>query len=134
MRFSGLGRSFLYEQMKAGRLPFVKIGAARRIPRRALQRFLAEHLVAGGRRPGRRGGPEMQAIDARRLRAVMVLNGDTVRSLAAKLGLHPSTLSRTLNGRREFRVHEVVSIVRLYRLTPGEVDAIFFPAWRRASA
>jgi len=76
----------------------------------------------------------MQAIDARRLRAVMVLNGDTVRSLAAKLGLHPSTLSRTLNGRREFRVHEVVAIVRLYRLTPGEVDAIFFPARRRASA
>ena len=76
----------------------------------------------------------MQAIDARRLRAVMVLNGDTVRSLAAKLGLHPSTLSRTLNGRREFRVHEVVAIVRLYRLTPGEVDAIFFSGGRRASA
>ena len=49
MGFSGLGRSFLYEQMKAGRLPFVKVGAARRIPRRALQQFLAEHLVAGGR-------------------------------------------------------------------------------------
>lgn len=47
VRFSGLGRSFLYEQMKAGRLPFVKISSSRRIPRRALQRFLAEHLVAG---------------------------------------------------------------------------------------
>ena len=47
MRFSGLGRSFLYEQMKAGRLPYVKVGAARRVPRRALQRFLAEHLVVG---------------------------------------------------------------------------------------
>jgi len=33
--------------MKAGRLPFVKISSSRRIPRRALQRFLAEHLVAG---------------------------------------------------------------------------------------
>jgi len=43
-------------------------------------------------------------------------------------------LSKTLNGRREFRVHEVVSIIRLYRLTPGEVDRIFFPARRRASA
>jgi excisionase family DNA binding protein len=47
VRFSGLGRSFLYEQMKAGRLPYVKVGAARRVPRRALQRFLAEHLVVG---------------------------------------------------------------------------------------
>jgi len=64
----------------------------------------------------------------------MALHGDTGKSLARKLGLHPSTLSKTLNGRREFRVHEVVAIVRLYRLTPGEVDAIFFPAWRRASA
>lgn len=76
----------------------------------------------------------MPDIDVRRLRAVMALHGDTGKSLARKLGLHPSTLSKTLNGRREFRVHEVVSIVRLYRLTPGEVDAIFFPAWRRASA
>jgi len=47
VQFSGLSRSFLYEQMKAGRLPFVKVGAARRVPKRALQRFLAEHLVAG---------------------------------------------------------------------------------------
>ena len=70
----------------------------------------------------------MPDIDVRRLRAVMVLNGDTVKTLAAKLGLHPSTLSRTLNGRREFRVREVVSIIRLYRLTPGEADRIFFPA------
>jgi len=76
----------------------------------------------------------MPDIDVRRLRAVMALHGDTGKTLAAKLGLHPSTLSRTLTGRREFRVHEVVAIVRLYRLTPGEVDAIFFPAWRRASA
>ncbi len=49
VQFSGLSRSFLYEQMKAGRLPYIKIGNARRVPRRALQQFLAEHLVADGR-------------------------------------------------------------------------------------
>ena len=76
----------------------------------------------------------MPDIDVRRLRAVMALHGDTVATLARRLGLSRASLSRALNGRREFRVHEVVSIVRLYRLTPGEVDAIFFPAWRRASA
>lgn len=76
----------------------------------------------------------MQAIDARRLRAVMALHGDTGKSLARKLGLHPSTLSKTLNGRREFRVHEVVTIARLYGLTPGEVGAIFFSGGRHGSA
>ena len=55
VRFSGLGRSFLYEQMKAGRLPYIKIGNARRVPRRALQRFLAEHLVAGRQTGTERG-------------------------------------------------------------------------------
>lgn len=70
----------------------------------------------------------MPGIDVRRLRAVMVLNGDTVKTLAAKLGIHPSTLSRTLSGRREFLVHEVLAIIRLYGLTPGEVDSIFFPS------
>ena len=89
VRFSGLGRSFLYEQMKAGRLPYVKVAP--------LGGFPAGAAAVLGRAPGgwarqarteRR--PEMQAIGKRRLRAVMVLNGDTVRSLAAKL-LHPST-------------------------------------------
>jgi excisionase family DNA binding protein len=36
-----LGRSALYEQMKAGRLRFVKVGRARRIPATALADFVA---------------------------------------------------------------------------------------------
>lgn len=47
MRFAGVGRSLLYEEMAAGRLPFLKIGNARRIPRRALEEWLARHLVTG---------------------------------------------------------------------------------------
>jgi excisionase family DNA binding protein len=43
--FSGLGRSTLYGYMDAGRLLYVKVGAARRIPRRALIEFLEKHLV-----------------------------------------------------------------------------------------
>jgi excisionase family DNA binding protein len=41
IRFSGLGRSALYEAMANGELAFFKVGAARLIPRRALIEFLA---------------------------------------------------------------------------------------------
>jgi len=47
MRFTGVGRSFLYEAMAKGELPFIKIGSARRIPRRALEEWLARHVVTG---------------------------------------------------------------------------------------
>ncbi|MFD0773964.1 helix-turn-helix domain-containing protein [Streptomonospora algeriensis] len=36
-----LGRSQLYEEMKAGRLRFVKVGRARRIPAAAIEDFVA---------------------------------------------------------------------------------------------
>lgn len=47
MRFAGVSRSTLYEAMARGELAFVKIGTARRIPRRALELWLARHLVTG---------------------------------------------------------------------------------------
>jgi excisionase family DNA binding protein len=40
--FSGVSRTTLYELMGQGRLPFVKVGARRLIPRRALIEVLAE--------------------------------------------------------------------------------------------
>lgn len=51
-RFTGLSRSFLYEAMARGELPYVKVASARRIPRRALEEWLARHVVTGGRRAG----------------------------------------------------------------------------------
>lgn len=44
-KFSGLGKSTLYELMDAGRLAYVRVGRARRIPKRELLRFLAGQLV-----------------------------------------------------------------------------------------
>ena len=35
-KFCGLSRSYLYLQMKSGRLAYLKLGTARRIPRSAL--------------------------------------------------------------------------------------------------
>lgn len=43
--WSGIGRTRLYLAMAEGRLPFIQSGKRRLIPRRALQRFLAEGLV-----------------------------------------------------------------------------------------
>ena len=46
-RFTGIGRSFLYGLMDAGRLSYVKLGKRRLIPRAELKRLLAESLKAG---------------------------------------------------------------------------------------
>jgi|GEM_PF-2513905 len=46
-RFTGLGRSYLYELMTSGRLPFTKCGSRRLIPKRALVELLADGLVGG---------------------------------------------------------------------------------------
>jgi excisionase family DNA binding protein len=42
----GVGRTQLYEWMSRGLLPFAKVGRMRLIPRAALKKLLAEHLVA----------------------------------------------------------------------------------------
>jgi len=44
-KFSGLGKTTLYGLMETGRLAYVRVGRARRIPKRELIRFLAEQLV-----------------------------------------------------------------------------------------
>ena len=43
--FSGLKKSKLYALMQSGELPYAKIGAARKIPRKALLDFMAKNLV-----------------------------------------------------------------------------------------
>ncbi len=48
-RFSGLSRSKLYELMEAGELAYVKLGRARRIPRRVLIELAARNLTGGWR-------------------------------------------------------------------------------------
>lgn len=44
-QFSGLGKTTLYGLMDSGRLAYVRVGRARRIPKRELLRFLAGQLV-----------------------------------------------------------------------------------------
>ena len=52
-RLLSVSRSFLYAQMDAGELPFVRLGRARRLPRRAVLEFAARHLygLSNGHEP-----------------------------------------------------------------------------------
>lgn len=47
MRFLGVSQAMLYQLMERGYLPYVKIGRARRVPRKVLVQFAAERLIPG---------------------------------------------------------------------------------------
>lgn len=51
-RFLSVSRSTLYELMESGRLVYVKLGRARRIPRRAVVALAAANLRGGWQREG----------------------------------------------------------------------------------
>lgn len=49
IRFTQLSRSTVYALMEAGQLPYVKLGRARRVPRRALLELAAGNLKGAWR-------------------------------------------------------------------------------------
>lgn len=56
----------------------------------------------------------------------MVLNGDTIQTLADSLGINRQNASIKVNGKREFKQREIAAIVERYKLTHDEIDSIFF--------
>lgn len=50
--FLGVARSTVYKWMETGQLAYVKLGRARRIPKRALMELAAANLRGGWRRDG----------------------------------------------------------------------------------
>lgn len=61
------------------------------------------------------------------LRSVMVLHGDTNKSLAAFLGITEQSVSNKINENgTEFRQGEIGRIKTRYNLTSEQVDLIFF--------
>jgi hypothetical protein len=61
------------------------------------------------------------------LRSVMVLHGDTNKSLAAYLGITEQSVSNKINENgTEFRQGEIGQIKTRYNLTSEQVDLIFF--------
>ncbi|MTD37674.1 XRE family transcriptional regulator [Erwinia sp. CPCC 100877] len=67
-------------------------------------------------------------MDKKKLKSIIVLNGDTQNSLAETIGISPQTLSSKINERQgsEFTQTEIKVIKKRYNLTPEEVDQIFF--------
>jgi hypothetical protein len=61
------------------------------------------------------------------LRSVMVLNGDTNKSLAAYLAISEKSMNDKINENgTEFKQSEIAAIKQRYNLTSEKVDAIFF--------
>lgn len=61
------------------------------------------------------------------LKSIMVLHGDTVRSLAEYLDKTPQSVSDKINERgTEFKQGEIAMIRDRYNLTAEQVEAIFF--------
>ena len=61
------------------------------------------------------------------LRSVMVLHGDTNKTLAAYLGISEQSLSNKINENgTEFKKGEILKIKMRYNLTSEQVDLIFF--------
>ncbi|HSW65179.1 MAG TPA: hypothetical protein VLH56_18005 [Dissulfurispiraceae bacterium] len=63
-----------------------------------------------------------------KLKSIMVLHGDTNRSLARELGFTPQTLWSKINQKNgsEFTASEISKIKQRYKLDANEVEEIFF--------
>ena len=60
------------------------------------------------------------------LKAKMILNGDTIQTLADCLGINRQNASIKINGKREFKQLEIAMIVKRYKLSYEEIESIFF--------
>lgn len=60
------------------------------------------------------------------LKAKMILNGDTIQTLAESLGINRQNASIKINGKREFKQLEIAKIARRYKLNYEELESIFF--------
>ena len=68
------------------------------------------------------------ATNTKLLKSKMVLNGDTVSSLAESLGVNRQNMSIKLHGKRDFKQREIAKIAKRYRLTYQELKEIFLDA------
>lgn len=64
--------------------------------------------------------------DTKLLKAKMILNGDTIQTLADSLGINRQNASIKINGRRDFKQSEIAVIAKRYKLSYVELEMIFF--------
>lgn len=66
-------------------------------------------------------------MDKARLKSIMALHGDTNKDLAELLEISEQSVSAKINENgTEFKQGEITKIKDKYKLSPIEVDAIFF--------
>lgn len=66
-------------------------------------------------------------MNAKLLRSIMLLNGDTGAALAKFLGISPQSVSNKINERgTEFKQGEIAKIKARYNLDNDMLDRIFF--------
>ena len=66
-------------------------------------------------------------MNERLLRSAMIKNGDTQETLATAMGISLSRLNAKINSNNaEFKQNEILYIKKRYKLTPKQVDEIFF--------
>ena len=66
-------------------------------------------------------------MNKKMFRSIMVLNGDTNKTLADFLDISETSVSNKINeSGQEFTQGEIKAIKNRYRLTPEQVDEIFF--------
>jgi DNA-binding XRE family transcriptional regulator len=59
-------------------------------------------------------------------KSIMVLHGDTQKTVADALDVSPQTIGDKLNGLTDFAQSEIQALAERYKLTPAQVDEIFF--------
>lgn len=59
-------------------------------------------------------------------KAAMVYHGDTQKVVADVLGISAQTIGDKLNGMTDFTQSEIQVLAERYKLTPAQVDEIFF--------
>ena len=66
-------------------------------------------------------------MNSKLLRSIMLMHGDTNKTLSEYLGISETSLSNRINSRgTDFRQGEIVAIKNRYNLTADQVEEIFF--------
>lgn len=59
-------------------------------------------------------------------KSVMVLHGDTQKTVADALTVSEQTIGDKINGISDFKQSEIKTLIDRWNLTPAQVDEIFF--------
>jgi hypothetical protein len=65
-------------------------------------------------------------MDARRFRATMVLNGDSVSTVAAALSRSRNTVYLKIKGKLDFDSREIQILKERWSLSANDIELIFF--------